>query len=649
MSIKPLWSPAQEQVKSSHLWEFMQAVNQHFGFSFNSYDELYEWSCQSREEFWPFLAKYMDISLGSYSTVVDESEGMFATRWFPGATVNYAEQILRHTGDKAAIVFCCENGDRRELSRNELRNTVARAANALTDAGIKQGDRIAGFMPNMPETILMMLASASIGAIWSSCSPDFGSQGVLDRFGQIEPRILIAADGYHYNGKIIDCRQRIDEITHQISSIEQVVVVPFFGHNPDISSISNAVLYKDFLSDNTELKCVALPFNHPLAILYSSGTTGVPKCIVHGHGGTLLQHSKELKLHTDLGPEDVFFYFTTCGWMMWNWLASGLLTGATLVLYDGSPFYPGPRVLWEMAEREGVTVFGTSARYLTALQKSGYEPGENCNLSKLKAVLSTGSPLPHEGFEFVYSKIGSDLMLSSISGGTDIISCFALGNPLRPVYPGQLQCRGLGMDVAFVDDRGEPVTEERGELVCRKSFPSRPVMFWNDPKREKYRKAYFSRFETIWAHGDYGELTSEDGVVIHGRSDAVLNPGGVRIGTAEIYRQVEKVDEVLESLAVGQKTAEDERVILFVRLRDNLKLDDRLVAHIKKTIRSNTTPRHVPSLIIQAPDLPRTVSGKLTELAIRALIHGETVNNTDALANPESLDFFRHLPQLETA
>ena len=645
MSEKPLWTPSPEHIPQTQLWQFLQSVNQNFAQQLSSYDELYTWSCEHREAFWPHLAQFLDLPISGYTSVVDESCGMFSAKWFSGSTLNYAEQLLRHTGSESAIIFRGENGSRREISRDQLREQVGRMANALRKAGIAQGDRVAGFMPNIPETIIAMLATVSLGAIWSSCSPDFGSQGVVDRFGQIEPKLLIAADSYHYNGKQIDCLPRLSELVEQLPSISNVVIAPFSGQETEYQQ---GIAWQDFLEIENTLSFVQVPFDHPLCILYSSGTTGVPKCIVHGHGGTLLQHGKELVLHTDLRPGERFFYFTTCGWMMWNWLVSGLMAGATLVLFDGSPFYPGPDVLWKMAEKEDVSVFGTSARYLGALEKSGFEPAKESSLSHLRAVLSTGSPLPHEGFEFVYRSISPDVVLSSISGGTDIVSCFALGNPIKPVYRGQLQCRGLGMAVEFYNDDGQPVTGERGELVCLKSFPSRPVMFWGDNEGGRYRKAYYANYDNIWAHGDYGELTAEGGVIIHGRSDAVLNPGGVRIGTAEIYRQVEKVDEVLESLAVGQRQNGDERVVLFVRLRDDIQLDETLQTHIRKTIRANATPRHVPAVIVQAPDLPRTVSGKLTELAVRALIHGEDVKNAEALANPESLAFFKGLPQLQT-
>ncbi len=646
----PLWSPSPSRRKQTRMYQFMESVHQQFDATVIDYPSLHRWSCEHKEQFWPFLADYLDIPLKGYASVVEESDAMQSARWFPGARINYAQQMLRHSGSQAALVFCGEfrgeSGSRRELSRDQLKALVARAANALRSAGIQPGDRVAGFMPNIPETVVMMLATASIGAVWSSCSPDFGAQGVLDRFGQIEPKVLVAADSYLYNGKEIDCRERIAALVNAIPSIELAVIVPFFDNLKDINTIAKSCHFARFLADDETLTFTELPFDHPLCILYSSGTTGKPKCIVHGHGGTLLQHAKELMLHTDLHEHDTFFYFTTCGWMMWNWLASGLVAGATLVLFDGSPFHPGPDALWRIAERERVSVFGTSARYLAALQKSGFAPRTSCSLENLRVLLSTGSPLPHEGFEFVYQSIGTDLMLASISGGTDIVSCFALGNPMGAVYSGQLQCSGLGMDVAFFNDQGQPVAGERGELVCRRSFPSRPVMFWNDVDGQRYRNAYYSRFEGIWAHGDYGELTPEQGVIIYGRADAVLNPGGVRIGTAEIYRQVDKVEDVLESLAVGQRTqdASDERIILFVRLRDGLTLSAELEACIRKTIRSNASPRHVPALILQAPDLPRTVSGKLTELTVKALIHGEPVNNIEALANPEALAFFYKLP-----
>ena len=491
-----------------------------------------------------------------------------------------------------------------------------------------------------------MLATASVGAIWSSCSPDFGANGVVDRFGQIEPKVLFAANGYWYNGKRIDCLATTAEIVERMPSVTQTVIVPFLENAADCSSVSNACSWLDFLQPAAVLSFEAVAFDHPLFIMFSSGTTGVPKCIVHGHGGTLLQHLKEHVLHTDLGADDKLFYFTTCGWMMWNWLASGLATGATLVLFDGSPFFDDGRGLWKMAEREGVTVFGTSAKYISALEKAGVRPCDEFKLPALRAVLSTGSPLAPESFDYVYEAIGTDLQLSSIAGGTDILSCFLLGNPVLPVRRGELQCAGLGMAVSIFDDDGKPLVGERGELVCTRPFPSAPVGFWNDPDNKRYREAYFERFVGVWAHGDFAEQTTSGGFVIHGRSDAVLNPGGVRIGTAEIYRQVEKLDEVLESIAIGQQWEDDVRVVLFVVLREGIALDDGLQAAIRKVIRSNTTPRHVPAKIVAVPAIPRTKSGKIVEVAVRSIVHGEAVKNTEALANPEALAYFADIPEL---
>jgi acetoacetyl-CoA synthetase len=510
------------------------------------------------------------------------------------------------------------------------------------------GDRVVGFMPNVPETVVAMLAAASIGATWSSCSPDFGIQGVLDRFGQIAPKVLFTADGYFYGGKTLDSLAPIAGVLAQLPSVQQVVVVPYVSATPDFTTLRNATHYRDFGMAGQALAFAALPFDHPLYILYSSGTTGVPKCIVHGAGGTLLQHQKEHLLHSDLKPGDRLLYFTTCGWMMWNWLVSVLAVGATAVLYDGSPTYPDARVLWRIAESEKLAVFGTSARYLAAIEKEGVRPGAEFRLDALRTLLSTGSPLAPEGFEYVYRDIKADVQLSSISGGTDIVSCFVLGSPVLPVYRGEIQCRGLGMRVEIFDEDGHPIIGRPGELVCTAPFPSMPVGFWNDPDGSRYRAAYFERFPNVWCHGDYAALTGHGGVIIYGRSDAVLNPGGVRIGTAEIYRQVEKLDEVLESLAVGQDWKNDVRVILFVRLRAGVTLSDSLQQKIRETIRSNTTSRHVPARIIAVPDIPRTISGKIVELAVRNVIHGRPVKNTDALANPQALDHFRNLPELES-
>ena len=614
---------------------------------FDDYPSLYDWSVADLEGFWSELARFGDVRFSTGpSTVLDNADDMFDARWFVGATLNYAEHLLRREGEDPAIVFRGEDGSRRALSFDELRAEVAATAAALIDAGVGKGDRVAGFLPNGVEAIVAMLATASIGGTWSSCSPDFGANGVVDRFGQIEPRVLFAVDGYFYNGKLIDVSSVVAEIAARVPSIDHVVVANFAGTgaHPDVAA--SVVDFEVFKRPGSPLEFVPVPFDHPLFIMFSSGTTGAPKCIVHGHGGTLLQHLKEHVLHTDLGPGDRLFYFTTCGWMMWNWLASGLASGATLVLFDGAPFFDDGRVLWQLAQDEAVTVFGTSAKYLAALEKAGIRPRSCADLSALRAVLSTGSPLAPASFDFVYDAIGDDLQLSSIAGGTDILGCFAIGNPVLPVRRGELQCRALGMAVAIYDENGRPVVDERGELVCTRPFPSAPIGFWNDPDRSRYRAAYFERFPGIWAHGDFAELKSGGGLVIHGRSDAVLNPGGVRIGTAEIYRQVEKLDDVIESIAIGQDWDGDVRVVLFVVLRDGVDLDDTLKASIRKVIRDNTTPRHVPAKIVAVPEIPRTRSGKIVEIAVRSVVHGEAVKNTEALANPEALAYFENLEEL---
>jgi acetoacetyl-CoA synthetase len=614
---------------------------------FAHYDVLYEWSLSEPERFWRLVWEFFDVRGDPGDIVLRNGEAMPGARWFPDARLNFAENLLRRRDDHAALIFRGEDGRRESTSYRELYASVARLATSLRGAGIRPGDRVAGFMPNRPETVIAMLATASVGAVWSSCSPDFGEAGVLDRFGQIGPRILISTDGYLYNGKRLDSLARVRSIVDHLPQIERVIVVPFVDSEPDLSGLADAVLWDEYLSEETDLIFEALPFDHPLYVMYSSGTTGVPKCIVHGAGGTLLQHLKEHGLHTDIGPEDVVFYFTTCGWMMWNWLVSGLARGATLVLFDGSPFVPEPGVLWKIAEEERITVFGTSAKYLAALEKSGERPARDKDLSALRAVLSTGSPLAPESFDYVYRDIKDDLQLSSISGGTDIISCFALGCPALPVYRGELQCRGLGMAVEIRDEDGNAVTGEKGELVCTRPFPSMPTGFWDDPDGARYRAAYFDRYPGVWCHGDYAELTDHGGIIIYGRSDAVLNPGGVRIGTAEIYRQVEKLDEVVESIAIGQRWGDDVRVVLFVRLRDRVALDEDLAQRIRATIRQNTTPRHVPAKIVPVADIPRTISGKIVELAVRNVVHGEPVRNTDALANPEALQYFRDRPELQ--
>ncbi len=563
-----------------------------------------------------------------------------------GSELSFPEHVLRYSGERAAIIFRGENGARSELSFDELRQAVADVAQGLRSAGVVKGDRVAGYLPNCPEAIIAMLAATSTGAIWSSCSPDFGINGVVDRFGQIKPKVLFCADGYFYNGKRHDSLESVKGVLDVIESIVHTVVVPFSSDDFDIADLRGAVHWQDFAVNDAKLEFMQVEFDHPLYIMYSSGTTGIPKCIVHGVGGTLLQHLKEHAIHIDIGPDDRFFYFTTCGWMMWNWLVSGLASGATLILYDGSPFFDDGNILWQIANDENMTVFGTGAKYISALEKAGVRPKDKFELSNLRAVLSTGSPLAPESFDFVYDAIKGDVQLSSISGGTDIISCFAAGNPILPVRRGELQCLALAMAVEIFDEDGNSVINENGELVCTKAFPSQPVSFWNDPENTKYHAAYFERFPGVWAHGDYAEITDEGGMLIHGRSDAVLNPGGVRIGTSEIYRQVERIDEVLESIAIGQNWEDDVRVVLFVVLRDGVSLTEDLQQKIRKAVRDNTTPRHVPAKIIAVPEIPRTISGKIVELAVRSVVHGEDVKNTDALANPAALEYFRGLAEL---
>lgn len=653
MTDAPLWTPGAERAASANLTAFIDWVRARHDIGGRRYADLHAWSLAQPADFWCAVWDFCGVRASTRgATVVEHPERMPGARWFPEARLNYAENLLRGHGDGDALVFWGEERIRRRLSHAELREHVARFANALKAAGVVAGDRVAGYMPNLPETLVAMLATASLGAIWSSASPDFGVQGVVDRFGQISPKVLVCADGYFYAGKQLDSLPRIAEVAAALPSVERVVVVDYTHPASDLGGIRAAVRYDDFLAPHLagEIEFAQVPFDHPLFILYSSGTTGVPKCIVHGHGGVLLQHLKEHVLHTDVKPGDRLFYYTTCGWMMWNWLASGLAAGATLLLYDGSPFAADGRVLFDYAEAEGMTHFGTSAKYLDALAKTGFRPCEAYRLEPLRVLLSTGSPLAPESFDFVYRDIKSDVQLSSISGGTDIVSCFALGNPLLPVWRGELQCRGLGLAVEVWDEAGRAVHGKKGELVCTKSFPAMPIGFWGDADGAKYRQAYFGRFPNVWCHGDFCELTGHDGLVIHGRSDAVLNPGGVRIGTAEIYRQVEKLPEVLESIAIGQDWPPthptDVRVVLFVKLRDGLVLDDALVERIRRQIRDNTTPRHVPARVLQVADIPRTKSGKIVELVVRNVVHGREVSNVEALANPEALHHFRGRAEL---
>jgi acetoacetyl-CoA synthetase len=648
---QPLWRPSPERIAAANLTSFAEAVRARWGVAAADYPALYRWSVEQPERFWVSVWDFCEVIAETRGeAVLERPDRMPGARFFPDARLNFAENLLRRRDAAPALVFWGENRVKRTLSHRELYQAVSRTARALEAEGVGAGDRVAGYLPNLPEAVIAMLATASLGAIWSSCSPDFGVQGVLDRFGQIEPKVLFAADGYYYGGKTLDCLEKVREIAGRLPGPPRVVVVPYTRDAPPLEGVAEAAMLEDFLRPFApgEIPFRRLPFDHPLYILYSSGTTGAPKCIVHGAGGTLLQHLKEHRLHTDLKPGQRLFYFTTCGWMMWNWLASGLASGATLMLYDGSPFYPRGSILFDFIDAEGINVFGTSAKFIDSVRKLGLEPARTHRLDSLQAILSTGSPLVAEGFDYVYEKVKPDLCLSSISGGTDIISCFVLGNPVLPVWRGEIQCRGLGMKVEVFDEAGRPVTGRKGELVCTAPFPSMPLGFWNDPEGAKYRAAYFEKFPGVWWHGDYVELTPHDGMVIYGRSDAVLNPGGVRIGTAEIYRQVEQLDEVVESLVVGQDWDNDVRVVMFVRLREGLVLDPALEARIRERIRANTTPRHVPAKIVQVSDIPRTRSGKIVELAVRDVVHGRPVKNLEALANPEALEQFRDRPELKS-
>ncbi len=643
-----LWEPAEERRRSTQIAAFMDAVNARFGTCLSDYDALWRWSVESPEDFWEMVWDFGGVVGDKGARRLADGDAMPGAKFFPDARVNFAENLLRRDGDGDAMVFWGEDKVKRRLSWAEVRGSVARLAAALKADGVGPGDRVAAYMPNMPETVIGMLAATSLGAVWSSCSPDFGIQGVLDRFGQIEPTVLIAVEGYYYAGKTLDIRDKVAAVAAQLPTLKRVVVVPYVNDAPDIAGIAGATMWADYLGGGPApaLWFTRMRFNDPLYIMFSSGTTGVPKCIVHGIGGTLLQHLKEHKLQTDVRPGDRAFYFTTCGWMMWNWLVSGLAAEATLLLYDGSPFHPSGNILFDYADAEGMTLFGTSAKYIDALNKGGLDPKSTHSLASVRTMTSTGSPLVPEGFDYVYRHIKADIQLASISGGTDIVSCFVLGNPIGPVWRGEIQKRGLGMAVEVWNEDGKPVVGEKGELVCTRPFPCMPIYFWNDPDGAKFRAAYFETWPGVWCHGDYVELTPRGGMVIYGRSDAVLNPGGVRIGTAEIYRQVEQLPEVLESLVIGQDWDGDVRVVLFVRLAEGVALDDALVAKIKQRIRTGATPRHVPAKVLAVTDIPRTKSGKIVELAVRNVVHGRPVKNVEALANPEALEQFRDRPEL---
>ncbi|HEY8520879.1 MAG TPA: acetoacetate--CoA ligase [Gammaproteobacteria bacterium] len=644
---EPIWRPSPERVARTNMRRFI--AEHRARLAGDDYDALYDWSTSRPDEFWRAVWDFCGVR-GTYDPerIVDGYDRMPGARWFEGARLNFAENLLRPEHRVGtALVFTNERGDRIEISRAELERRVASVAQALRELGVGRGDRVAGFIANRPEAVIAALAAASIGAVWSSCSPDFGLDAVLDRFGQIAPKVLFATDGYFYNGKTIDSLPVVTALAERLPTLAAVIVVPYLRERPDPGALPGARCFADVAGGEDEpLRFERLPFDTPVYILYSSGTTGAPKCIVHGAGGTLLQHQKEHVLHTDVKPGDVVFYFTTTGWMMWHWVVSTLAAGATVVLYDGAPLHPDPGVLWRMAERERVRVFGTSARYLAALEKSGYRPREHVQLDALDSILSTGSPLAPASFDYVHAHVKGDVQVASISGGTDIISCFALGNPLAPVYRGELQCRGLGMKVDVFDENGRPLRGAPGELVCKAPFPSMPVGFWNDPDGRKYHAAYFERFPNVWWHGDYAELTPRGGLIMHGRSDAVLNPGGVRIGTAEIYRVVEQLPEIAESVAVGQRIDNDERIVLFVRLQPGFVLDEALVERIRDALRRKASPRHVPARILAVTDVPKTLNGKVSELAVRAVIHGRPVGNLDALANPEALEQYRNRPEL---
>jgi acetoacetyl-CoA synthetase len=666
---RPLWAPSPADLERANLTRFIAQVRA-LGEGTESivdFQTLHDWSIKNPELFWSEVRRFSGIVAGPPDPAiacervligrnrVAPPDSQLGPIWFVGTTLNFAENLLRYDDDREAIVSWNEHGPQRRLTFHELRGEVARVASALRRMGVQPGDRVAGFMPNIPETVIAMLGATAIGAIWSSCSPDFGAAGVMDRFGQIQPRVLFCAESYLYSGREIDCLERVREIAARIPEIEHVVVVPYLGEPSSLSGIRDAMTWGDFVSGagsapDDELTFAHLPFDHPLYIMYSSGTTGLPKCMVHGAGGTLIQHLKELALHTDLTRDDRVFYFTTCGWMMWNWLVSCLALGSTIVLYDGASLIRHRPILWDLTAQERLTVFGTSAKWLALAEKEGLHPIETHDFGALRAILSTGSPLAPHSFDYVYSRVKHDVRLSSISGGTDIISCFAGGNPIGPVWRGELQGLALGMKVEIFDESGKSLVGEPGELVCTAPFPSMPVAFWNDPDGDKYRAAYFEKYPNVWRHGDWAEITAHGGMVIYGRSDATLNPGGVRIGTAEIYRQVEQLSEIVESIVVGQDVSteggEDVRIVLFVRLAPGAELDDALKERIRAQIRSNASPHHVPKKIIQVSDIPRTISGKISELAVRDVIHGRTVKNVDALANPQALELFRDLPEL---
>jgi acetoacetyl-CoA synthetase len=650
MTATPLWTPSAQRIAAANMTSFMQTIAARFGIPVPDYAALHRFSIDRNADFWQTMWDVGGILGDKGARTVENPGEMPGARYFPDGRINFAENVLKRRDDATAIVFNGEGQRHRTLTFAELAREVGAFAAALQRAGIRPGERVGGYIPNMPEAIIAGLGAAAVGAVWSSCSPDFGVQGVLDRFGQIEPRVIVAADGYFYGGKAHDSLARLADVVRALPSVERTVIVPYLKETPDAGAVRGAALWSDFVgaAPTSAIAFERFPFNHPLYILYSSGTTGVPKCIVHGAGGTLIQHLKEHQLHCDIHPGDRVFYFTTCGWMMWNWLVTVLASNATILLYDGSPFHPNGNVLFDFADATQMTLFGTSAKFIDAVNKAGLAPMSTHDLGSVRTMTSTGSPLAPESFDFVYEKIKRDIHLASISGGTDIVSCFVGGNPTAPVWRGEIQARALGMRVEVFDEDGRAVAGKKGELVCTMPFPSMPVGFWNDADGRRYRAAYFERYPNVWHHGDYVELTAHGGMIIYGRSDAVLNPGGVRIGTAEIYRQVEQLEEIVESLVIGQRWENDERIVLFVRLREGEPLTAALEDRIRRRIRENTTPRHVPARIVHVNEIPRTKSGKIVELAVRDVVHGREVKNREALANPEALDQFRDREELET-
>ena len=645
---KILWRP--DQINDTHMMKFMDRVNNVYDLDINSYQDLHDWSIKNIPEFWKEIWNQSEIIHSStYTDVVDDLHKMPGAKWFSGSRLNFAENLLRYRNDDVAIYAKTENLPLRSITYSELFNEVEALSHSLKSIGVRKGDRVVGFIPNIPEAVVAMLATSTIGAIWSSASPDFGVKGVLDRFKQIEPKIIFASDGYYYNGKEFDSIKKLNGILKELPSVQKTIIINQINNTKESRLSFDFINFDDFLIKNPDkIHFEQLPFDHPLFIMYSSGTTGLPKSIVHSAGGTLIQQWKELRLHCNLSKEDTIFYFTTCGWMMWNWLISSLSIGSSIVLFDGAPFYPDNKKLWEIADQLEISIFGTSAKYIDSCEKSGLKPKDLFSLSKLRTILSTGSPLSNENFKYVYENIKSDVLLGSISGGTDIISCFALANPILPVEEGELQSRGLGMDVHAFDENGKKIINKKGELVCTSIFPSMPIYFWNDPDHQKYQNAYFNKFEKVWHHGDYIRISKNGSMKIYGRSDATLNPGGIRIGTSEIYRVIEKIDKIVDSLVVGQSWKGDQRIILFLKMKEGYALNKSVVKVVKQMIKKNCSPRHVPEVVLETNEIPYTMNGKKVEIAVKKVIEGRAVDNTDSLQNPEVLDFYKNISELTT-